>query len=64
MSNVEQLDSKQLLKEAEEFGLLGSNANIECSHCRVVFPKEYHKCPQCSTSKTIDVSIDWCKSTN
>ncbi|MFZ8907458.1 MAG: hypothetical protein ACO2Y5_00915 [Nitrosopumilaceae archaeon] len=49
MDNIEQDKSKSLLQEVKELGLIDAQNTIDCSNCRVVFPKEYEKCPQCNT---------------
>jgi len=50
MSNTEQLDPIKLIQQVKEMGLLDSKVTIKCVHCKIIFPKEYVKCPQCNTN--------------
>jgi len=50
MSNKEEIDPVELVREAKDAGLLDSNVTINCVHCHALFPKEYHNCPQCKTN--------------
>jgi len=38
---------KELLRQAKDRGFLYSNSAMKCRQCKVIFPIEYHKCPQC-----------------
>jgi len=52
LKNTEKIDSTELVRQAQEEGLLDSNITISCVHCKAFFPKEYDKCPQCNTNGT------------
>ena len=56
MTNFDQDISQNLLEEAKDLGLMDVENTINCSNCRVVFPKEYEKCPQCNT---IQIAETW-----
>ena len=47
MINTEITNARDLLQQVQERGLLTSNSTITCVDCQVVFPIEYHHCPQC-----------------
>ena len=49
INNQEGRDSTELIRHAMEFGFIDSNLTIKCVCCNALFPKEYGKCPQCST---------------
>jgi len=51
MSNTEKMDSKELIRQAQEEGLLDSNLTINCFNCHAIFPNEYLKCPQCGIQR-------------
>lgn len=51
---IDQDESQNLLQEVEELGLIDAENTINCSNCRVVFPKEYGTCPQCNTIEIIE----------
>jgi rRNA maturation endonuclease Nob1 len=51
MDNLEQSHYMELIQQAKEIGLLDSNLTMKCVHCKAIFPKEYNKCPQCSTNQ-------------
>ena len=53
---IDQDRSQNLLQEAEELGLIEVENTINCCNCRVIFPKEYGKCPQCNT---IQITETW-----
>ena len=56
MTHFDQDGIQNLLQEAEKLGLIDVENTINCSNCRVVFPKEYEKCPQCHT---IEITETW-----
>ncbi len=61
LSNTEKIDSTELIRQAQEAGLLDSNVTINCVHCYAVFPKEYDKCPQCEVNvlwKTVKIQYE------
>ncbi len=35
----------------QELNKINSNSTIKCVHCKVIFPIEYDKCPQCEVDK-------------
>ncbi len=47
MSIIEPIKPNELIQQAKEKGFLYSNSAIKCSNCKVIFPAEYEKCPQC-----------------
>jgi len=47
MNNTESTNAKKLIQQVNDRGLLYSKSTIECVHCKVIFPIEYGKCPQC-----------------
>jgi len=51
MSETEEIDATELIRQAKEEGLLDSNVTINCFHCNAIFPKEYVSCPQCGIKK-------------
>ena len=51
MKNLDRTYPAELIKQAKEIGLLDSNLTIKCVVCKAIFPKEYHKCPQCNTNQ-------------
>ena len=54
MTDSNQDRSQNLLQEAKELGLIGAENTIDCYNCKVVFPKEYGKCPQCNTIQIVE----------
>ena len=51
MNNTKPLNSVELIQHAKEKGFLYSNSSIKCSQCKVIFPVEYAKCPQCEVDE-------------
>ena len=51
MSNTEEINPLDLIRQAKEEGLLDSNVTINCNYCQAVFPKEYNSCPQCGNKR-------------
>ena len=47
MNKIESLSAKELIRQAEEIGLLNSNSTVRCDYCKVIFPTEYDQCPKC-----------------
>ena len=54
MTNFDQGRSHDLLQEAKELGLIDAGNTLDCSNCKVVFPKEYETCPQCNTIQIVE----------
>ncbi len=51
MNITEPTKSNESLQQSKEKGFLYSNSALKCSQCKVVFPIEYKKCPQCEVDK-------------
>ena len=61
MKNTEPTKSKELIQQTKEKEPLYSNSIIKCSHCKVIFPIEYHKCPQCEVDElwhSLEIQIE------
>jgi uncharacterized paraquat-inducible protein A len=51
MNITKPIKSKELTYQTKEKGFLYSNSAIKCSQCKVIFPVEYPKCPQCEVAE-------------
>ncbi len=47
VDTTESIKLKKLLQQTKARGFLYSNSAIKCGQCKVIFPVEYAKCPQC-----------------
>ncbi len=51
MNITEPTKPKELLRQAKEKGFLYSTSALKCGKCKVIFPVEYTRCPQCEVDK-------------
>lgn len=60
MENQNQTTTIELLREAQNLGLLDLESTTLCSNCHASFPKEYAKCPSCKNGIFIqDLKIEF-----
>ncbi|MDX1441138.1 MAG: hypothetical protein R3237_01595 [Nitrosopumilaceae archaeon] len=48
----------ELLKQAQNLGLLGTSITINCKECNAVFPTEYVFCPKCKSEESFLDSVE------
>ncbi len=51
MKNTEPIKSKGWMQQPKEKGFSYSNSALKCGQCNVIFPIEYHMCPQCEVDE-------------
>jgi len=49
----------ELIRQADDMGLLSLPQTVVCSFCRSVFPREYARCPRCTMEHRLDIQIDF-----